>query len=311
MGINDFYSNTMNQIEKVLEHYWTIWTLLAFFAIAKIVYFLIQTTNDSRSYEVRMSEMLDIFIFGFVLLYLIIYFSTSTAQSIQQNISNILDRTHDYLDNPFSWVHLALFLLGFYTIIYFLRIPMNDNKSMSVWLIENTVTILFVILFIIEFFKLFFQINLVNLIISDGLIRQWKATVPKIATTQNPTIETLDNINPTPTRNSGGEPNKIVVLNNTSPPINLQFSEPTNNKFIFSDTIFNKSMGTPSGTTRAPLGITGAPLGITGAPLGITGAPLGTTQVPLEIIGAPTTKSAQPTISASEQEEEQEEEEEQ
>ena len=193
MAVNDINFN------ETISHYWTVWILLAFLAIAKMIYFIIISVNDSRSYDVRMSELLDTFIFGFLGLYVFIWFFSSTDVDRENLISDSLIKFRDYLDYPFSIVSLTLFLLGFYTIIYFLKIPMDQNKSIAIWWVENIVVFMFILLFIVDFFELFFKIDLVKIVLTDGIIYQVQKIIPPV--TSAPTTKAAT-ISPT-TKKSG------------------------------------------------------------------------------------------------------------
>ena len=196
MAVNDINFN------KTISQYWTIWILLAFLAVAKMIYFIILSVNDSRSYDVRMSEMLDMFIFGFMGLYGFIWFFSSTDVERENLIGDSLRKFRDYLDYPFSIVSLTLFLLGFYTIIYFLKIPMDQNKSIAIWWVENIVIFMFILLFIVDFFEIFFKIDLVKIILTDGIIYQWEKLVPPI-TDAPTTAATKATTKPAATKKSG------------------------------------------------------------------------------------------------------------
>ena len=57
---------------------------------------------------------------------------------------------------------------------------MDSDKSIAIWLIENVVILLFVLLFIVDFFEIFFKINLVKIILTDGIIYEWQKLVPLV-----------------------------------------------------------------------------------------------------------------------------------
>jgi hypothetical protein len=76
-----------------------------------------------------------------------------------------------FLNNPSSIFSVISFILGFYLIIYFLDIPMtNETKPFSVFLIDMFAWTLFIIMIICDFFGVFFNINIVDSILSWELL---------------------------------------------------------------------------------------------------------------------------------------------
>ena len=222
--MDDIYT----QINEKITKYWTLWVILGFLAIAKIAYFVMLGMSGSsiQTGEAKMSQLIDIFtlvIFGITMfVYLIIY--DTDQKDMNDFISDNLKRFENYLNDSYSILHLMLFLIGFYLVIYFLKIPMNENKALSVMIIENVTIILFVMILIIDFFKIFFNIRLVDILLTDGIIAQWNKFIGFTTISRSPTpTSTLSNrttqnvgatSTPTPTNNGGSSSNIFVFLYN-------------------------------------------------------------------------------------------------
>jgi hypothetical protein len=132
------------------------------------------------TYEDKISVMIDIFAFGLLLLYVFIDYYNLLESKKETYVVDRLTQLKDYLDDPYSIVSLLLFMLVVYLIIYFLRISMDKNESIAIMLIHNVVFILMILMIIINFLKYFFQINVVDIVLT-------KHVIPYVENKLNPT----------------------------------------------------------------------------------------------------------------------------
>jgi len=74
----------------------------------------------------------------------------------------------DYLNQPSSIVSVGIFIVVFYIVVYISGTQMTeDSKSVFISLIENIAWITFFILLVVEFFKVFFHISLIDLLLGN------------------------------------------------------------------------------------------------------------------------------------------------
>jgi hypothetical protein len=155
--------------------------LLWFLAIYFVLYFLISLfTKPSNSQTAAsgasstVGSIADIIVF----LLLIIYFGaltvSSTPEQNEKNLESWGTSFKTYLEDPYSLLSLFFFMVVFYLAIYLIGISMGEkSKPISIWLVENILILLFVILVISDFFKYALKIDLVK-IVSDKITNWWK-----------------------------------------------------------------------------------------------------------------------------------------
>jgi hypothetical protein len=82
-------------------------------------------------------------------------------------VSNNLDEFLEFSNDPYSIFYVLIFILTLYLGIYVLKIPMEQGvKPVSINIIDNFAIIVFVILLVSDFFKLVFQINIIEIFIT-------------------------------------------------------------------------------------------------------------------------------------------------
>jgi hypothetical protein len=80
----------------------------------------------------------------------------------------------NYLNDGTSIISLSIFILVFYIVIYLFRIPMeSETKPMTVMVMETVAWFLFLILFIVDFFKYVLGISIVDYVAGTGKISLW------------------------------------------------------------------------------------------------------------------------------------------
>ena len=166
--------------------------LLWFLAIYFIVFFILgiffnKSSNGGENSILRIVRIFDGIIFLFLFLFMISIFSTLKMEDIGPNISNILIDFKEFGENPYSIVSMISFFCVFYGVIYLIRLPMDsESKPLSIMLIETIAIVLFVIILIVDFFKYFLKIDLLDLII--GSLTDW---IKRIEPTPSPSPTSL------------------------------------------------------------------------------------------------------------------------
>jgi hypothetical protein len=148
-----------------------VMVLVMFLAIYFVIYFLMDVFNKEQSTgeqkDVRMSKLLDIMVFSFVLIYLVSNFFNMNETEKSNIVSNNLDEFLEFSNDPYSIFYVLIFILTLYLGIYVLKIPMEQGvKPVSINIIDNFAIIVFVILLVSDFFKLVFQINIIEIFIT-------------------------------------------------------------------------------------------------------------------------------------------------
>jgi hypothetical protein len=116
-----------------------------------------------------MAQLLDIFVFTLFILYVIVDFYKNYDLDLENFILNRLNSLANILNDPYAFIKLFFFMGVFYSIIYSVGLPMDDNKSFSVMIVENIVLIIVVVLIIIYFFKYILNIDIIDVVIINNL----------------------------------------------------------------------------------------------------------------------------------------------
>uniref|UniRef100_A0A6C0D305 Link domain-containing protein n=1 Tax=viral metagenome TaxID=1070528 RepID=A0A6C0D305_9ZZZZ len=148
--------------------------LIWFLVIYCIAYFLLgsvfNTPGQGSNPTNSLSQMLDIFFVGGLLLFIISYYFSSTPDQQANFFNNGYQSAIKYINTPTSIFNITIFIVSFYLIVYLLRIPMtSEGKPMAISLVENCSWILFVIIGINDFFKYILHIDLYSLFSSFQL----------------------------------------------------------------------------------------------------------------------------------------------
>jgi hypothetical protein len=148
--------------------------LICFLLIYFILFYLIKffsndTTENPINSQLAMSRTIDFFILAMVFYNLM--------QSDKNVITQMLIMTKEFFDNPTTPFTFIILIFIFYTIIYLCQIPMTpETKPLSISIIEQKLFIVLITIFIINFFKYVFGINLMNLMFgaNNELIKLWQ-----------------------------------------------------------------------------------------------------------------------------------------
>jgi hypothetical protein len=168
---NDDNTYILNLNMSKLQNNFGVWFLSCFLFLSVLVYFLSSMmfkASMGENYHIRMAQMLDIFVFSLIILYVIVDFYWDGDLDVEKYIMNRLGDFAYFLNNSYAFIILFFFMAVFYLIIYAVGLPMDDNKSKSIWLVETCVMITAVLLLIIWFFKHILNIDLVDITILNN-----------------------------------------------------------------------------------------------------------------------------------------------
>lgn len=169
-----------------------IWFLGVYFIAYFILGFFFQSSNPASN-EKGMSRLIDILIFSCIMIVIITtYYSSSDYQ--KDNFLNLfLTKIQEFIDEPSSIFKVLSFIVIFYIIIYLFRFPMTEgSKSMAITIIEGIAWILFIIILIVDFFKYFLKIPIMDIL---SFLFGWEKTVetPVIKEVKGNTVPTQPN----------------------------------------------------------------------------------------------------------------------
>lgn len=160
--------------------------LICFFLIYFILFYLIKMfTGDSNpvNSQLALSRSIDVIIFGIVIIILVMVFYSLTRPGKKDIITELLIMSKNFFDDPTTPFTFTIFIFIFYTLIYLCQIPMTpETKPLSITIIEQKLFIVLICVFIINFFKYVFGINLMNLMFgaNNELIKLWKGLPDEI-----------------------------------------------------------------------------------------------------------------------------------
>lgn len=144
-------------------NYSNIYFILWFLAIYLIIFFILGIFNvqsGTVTNKLLASRTLDFFVFVFLLVYIVFNY-----KYWKNNMDGNLSTIKSYIDYPYSFISIILFLFVFYLLIFVTDIPMSsDAKPFSIILIETGAWISLFIVFIIDFFKYFLGIPITDVL---------------------------------------------------------------------------------------------------------------------------------------------------
>jgi hypothetical protein len=164
-----------NDIVNSFFSYNSLTLLLSFLAIYFIVFIIIKifydtSANQNELPQIR-NKILDLMIFGTLLFYLLNSYFNLSEPDREEYLNDLYYNFKDFVEDKTSIFSVISFILGFYLCIYFLQIDMSyENQSSSIRFIDSTMWIVFIILLISDFFMIFFNISLFDLL--DDVFRK-------------------------------------------------------------------------------------------------------------------------------------------
>ena len=153
--------------------------LICFLIVYFILYYIIKMfSNDNPNFnsQLAMSRTIDIFVSVIFITILVAFYYNLNQTENNDIIGQMLLWTKNFFDDPTTPFSFIIFILIFYTMIYVLQIPMtSDTKPFTIGVIESTLFIVLICVFIINFFKYVFGISLMNLMFgaNNELVKLW------------------------------------------------------------------------------------------------------------------------------------------
>uniref|UniRef100_A0A6C0B2Y0 Link domain-containing protein n=1 Tax=viral metagenome TaxID=1070528 RepID=A0A6C0B2Y0_9ZZZZ len=174
MGSSDDDNNLTSDLTKLYNMVFNKSTLLLimwFLALHFVCYRLLKVfyseNLDTLDYQTKLSRMLDIAVFSFLLLFLTASYYSVPDTDKEIMLENLADSFKTYANDNDSIYKTVVFLLFFYCAIYLFRIPMNsETKPAFVAWTEFGAWTLFLIIVFVKFFNDVFGFSMIDIIYS-------------------------------------------------------------------------------------------------------------------------------------------------
>ena len=141
-----------------------IWFLGIYFIAYFILGFFFKSSSPSSN-EASMARTIDILMFSCLIIVIITSYYSMTDYQKDNFLNTTLTKLVDFVNEPFSIVSVISFIIVFYVIIYLFRFPMTEgSKSIAITIIESIAWILFIIIAIVDFFKYFLKIPIMDVL---------------------------------------------------------------------------------------------------------------------------------------------------
>jgi hypothetical protein len=138
--------------------------IIWFLAVYIIVSFIMGLTSTNYSVPndrmIILFRMIDFVVLVFGVIMLVLSFFYRTEQEKEEIVEEIYNALVNYTEKPIHIISVGLFLVVLYMFIMILGIPMDQNKPVTVYIIENVAWILFSISLIAGFFKYVLHISI-------------------------------------------------------------------------------------------------------------------------------------------------------
>lgn len=121
------------------------------------------------------SRSFDLVVFGLIIL-LSVYAYYSSNQKDRENVLQwVFNWTRDFFNHPgYSAIETTIFALVFYAIVYLFRIPRSPEFApVSVYILEQKIWIVYLMLAIIAFFKYVLKIPIIDILMGDQWSNFW------------------------------------------------------------------------------------------------------------------------------------------
>lgn len=141
--------------------------LIIFLAIYFVIYFILgifSTSEQTDSTPMKAMKIMDFFIFGGLLIYILLKFVFVNNDERKITFKNWLEDFTNFINTDTSIFSITLFIIVLYLFIFIAGIPMTyDSKAFSIKLIESGAWIFFIISIISLFCKYFLGITIGDL----------------------------------------------------------------------------------------------------------------------------------------------------
>jgi hypothetical protein len=190
MGSSDDDNNLTSDLTKLYNMVFNkstllliIWFLALHFVCYRLLKFFFSENLDTLDYQSKLSRMLDIAVFSFLLLFLMASYYSVPDAGKGVMLENLADYFKSYIDDKDSIYKTVVFLLLFYCAIYLFRIPMNmETKPTFISCAEFGAWTLFLIIIFVKFFNDVFGFSMMDIIYS---FFDW-STLPDVSNETNP-----------------------------------------------------------------------------------------------------------------------------
>lgn len=161
--LTKFYNMVFNKSTLLL----IIWFLAMHFVCYRLLKFFFNENLDTLDYQSKLSRMLDIAVFSFLLLFLTASYYSVPDKDKETMLETLADSFKTYANDDESIYKTVVFLLLFYCAIYLFRIPMNmETKPAFIAWTEFGAWTLFLIIVFVKFFNDVFGFSMIDIIYS-------------------------------------------------------------------------------------------------------------------------------------------------
>ena len=156
--------NTGDILQEIYDRSNLTW-LLWFLAIFLVIYFCVSIfSSSSETSSLRTSRILDFIVLTIIFIY-ILTLSLKSSSSVSQYSNDFYNKFVNYMSDPYSIFGLVLFIIALYLTIYIVKVPMTPGvKPFTVSFIENIAWLLFLILLIVNFFRIVLDVDLMKML---------------------------------------------------------------------------------------------------------------------------------------------------
>jgi len=161
-------------------------TAIAWIVLIGIIVYL-ATSSFSRtdvaegSGTLLFSRSFDMVVFGLLLLLCVYGYYSSEGKDRENILQWVFVWTRDFLNHPWpSFIETTIFAIIFYAIVYLFRIPRSPEFApMSVYIVEQKIWVVYLMLLIVAFFKYALDIPIIDILMGDQWSNFWNGLPEK------------------------------------------------------------------------------------------------------------------------------------
>jgi hypothetical protein len=176
---NDIFTTIQSTTKEIFTLQNTlsfIWFLAIYFVLFYLIKFFYKNDMNPLNQQLALSRTIDLFLFGLLIVILIVSYYSLSEDDKQHLIGYCLLYTKTFFENPNTFFSTVLFIVMFYSFVYFCGVPMTqETMPISIKIIEQKLWILLLMIIFIDFFKYIFDISIMDLIYGkdNQLISMW------------------------------------------------------------------------------------------------------------------------------------------
>ena len=162
--------NNMNQAFNSIFNTKTLPYFAGFIVLYSSLYFgIYRYFKGRRDIDILFSKSVDIFII-FLLVVIVVYYLVTLPQNDKDHFIGFLVKwTKEFFQYPNGTYDSIIMIILFYIFVYLGRIPMNPIPT-TIDFLEQKIWTFLITFIILDFFKYYFEIDLVEKIISKDII---------------------------------------------------------------------------------------------------------------------------------------------